>query len=141
MHQLTANGRRVQNVTYPANKVIYYDYGADGAIDDRLQRVAAIYETDAGETQLSGYDYNSVGRLAIADLPVPKVKFDYYQGTSGTYAGLDRFGRVKDQYWKGYGGTSDVDRFRYGHDYAGDRTWRDTAGGRDQDTKGAGVCC
>jgi hypothetical protein len=24
-----------------------------------------------------------------------------------------------------YGGTPDVDRFRYGHDYAGNRTWRD----------------
>ena len=40
VHPLTASAQRLQSVTYPADKVIYYDYGADGAIDDRLQRVS-----------------------------------------------------------------------------------------------------
>ena len=65
----------------------------------------------------------------IADLLVPDVRLDYYQQETPTddkdYDGLDRFGRVKDQYWDGYGTTSDVDRFHYGHDYAGNRTYRD----------------
>jgi hypothetical protein len=45
--------------------------------------------------------------------------------TTGTYAGFDRFGRVKDQYWEGYGTTDDVDRFQYGHDFASNRLTRE----------------
>jgi hypothetical protein len=49
---------------------------------------------------------------------------DHFEGTSGTYAGLDRFGRIVDQNWAGFGGVSDVDHIRYGYDYAGDRVYR-----------------
>lgn len=41
------------------------------------------------------------------------------------YAGSDRFGRVKGQYWDGYGSTADVDRFQYGYNAASGRTDRD----------------
>ena len=63
--------------------------------------------------------------MELVDLPEPDLQLDYFHGTSGTYAGYDRFGRIKDQYWKGYGSTSDVDRFKYAYDYAGSRTYRD----------------
>jgi YD repeat-containing protein len=64
-------------------------------------------------TILSDYSYTGGGRPAIIDLPEPKVKLDYFQGTSGTYAGWDRFGRTRQQYWSGYGGTANVDRVYY----------------------------
>ena len=55
----------------------------------------------------------------------PDVKLNLFQGTAGTYAGRDRFGRVKDQFWDGYNSTADVDWIKYGHDYAGSRIYRD----------------
>jgi len=64
----------------------------------------------------------------VADLKVPDVKLDYHQQEETDekdYDGLDRFGRIKDQYWVGYGSTSDVDRFHYTHDEAGNRLIRD----------------
>ncbi|MGQ0633718.1 MAG: RHS repeat-associated core domain-containing protein [Planctomycetaceae bacterium] len=48
-----------------------------------------------------------------------------FRDSTSTYAGLDRFARTVDQYWDGYGSTSDVDRFKYAYDYAGNRTYRD----------------
>ncbi|WP_339910566.1 RHS repeat-associated core domain-containing protein [Symmachiella dynata] len=118
---------RLESMTYPDGRVIYYDY--DSANPDypasRLSQVKKIRETDDSGTILSKYDYSGDRMLAIIDLPQPDIKLDYFQGASGTYAGYDRFGRVKDQYWKGYGSTSDVDRFKYNYDYAGNRTYRD----------------
>jgi YD repeat-containing protein len=76
-------------------------------------------------TILSDYSYTGGGRPAIVDLPEPKVKLDYFQGTSGTYAGWDRFGRTRQQYWSGYGGTANVDRVYYDYDYAGNRLYSD----------------
>ena len=64
----------------------------------------------------------------MADLKVPDVRLDYYQEEDpdeNDYDGLDRFGRIKDQYWDGYGSTADVDRFHYTHDNAGNRLTRD----------------
>src|SRR5690606_14634757 len=63
------------------------------------------------------------GRTVLADYPEPDVKLDYFQGTSGTYAGFDRFGRIIDQFWDGYNSTADVVRIKYGQDYAGNRIW------------------
>ena len=41
---------------------------------------------------------------------------------------LDRFGRTKDQRWRFAGQTpADRDRYRYGHDYASNRLWRENA--------------
>src|SRR5688572_29343553 len=44
--------------------------------------------------------------------------------TGDIYTGLDRFGRVKDNRWYDYGASADADRIKYGHDRAGNRTWR-----------------
>ena len=40
-----------------------------------------------------------VAHIVIEHFPQPEVKLDYFQGTSGTYAGFDRFARIKDQKW------------------------------------------
>jgi hypothetical protein len=34
------------------------------------------------------------------DYPEPSVRLDLWGGTSGTFAGIDRFGRVTDQRWQ-----------------------------------------
>lgn len=120
------NQRRLQSVTYPNGRVIFHDYdvGAGGA-SSKLSMIRKIRETNASGTELAIYDYLGSGKMAVADLPQPDIKLDYFQGTSGTYAGWDRFGRIKDQYWDGYGMTTDVDRFKYEYDQAGSRTSRD----------------
>jgi hypothetical protein len=90
-----------------------------------LSNVREIWDGSPTGTGLAVYDYNgAASRLAVATYPQPSFKLDHFEGTSGTYAALDRFGRAVDQYWKGFGGTSDVDRTHYAYDYVGRRTYR-----------------
>ena len=60
------------------------------------------------------------------DYVQPGVRYDLITG-SGTnpYAGLDKYGRVIDCLWRRYSGTpADVDRVKYGYDFASNRLWR-----------------
>jgi len=88
---------------------------------------------------LFDYAYNGLGRLVQSTLHTSTaVTLDYHAEETPTdgkdYDGFDRFGRVKNQRWTD--GTNDKDSYTYGHDYAGNRTWRDnhtaTAVGFDQ---------
>lgn len=132
-YDTTVNGstfsrfHRLESVTYPNGRTVFYDYDSSNSEypANRLSRIDKIRETDSSGTILAEYDYSGLEHLVVADLPEPDIKLDYFQGTSGTYAGLDRFGRIKEQYWKGYGSTSDVDRFKYAHDYAGNHKYHD----------------
>jgi RHS repeat-associated protein len=45
--------------------------------------------------------------------------------TGDIYRGLDRFGRVKDSYWRDYGASADADRIKYGYDRMASRTYRE----------------
>jgi RHS repeat-associated protein len=120
-------GYRRNQVTYPDGRVVFYDFDTANAGDlfSRMSKVRRIRETNVSGTILSEYSYTGVGRPAIVDMPQPKVKLDHFQGTSGTYAGWDRFGRTRQQYWSGYGGTANVDRVYYDYDYAGNRLYSD----------------
>ena len=60
--------------------------------------------------------------MVAEQFPQPDVKLDYFQGTSGTYAGFDRFGRIKDQKW--IKSETVKDRHQYGYDYNSNRLWR-----------------
>jgi RHS repeat-associated protein len=119
---------RLQTDVHPNGRTIYYDYGASSpstAAYSVTSTVREIWDGSPSGTGLAVYDYNGAGsRVAIATYPQPSFKLDHFEGTSGTYAGLDRFGRIVDQYWAGFSGTSDVDRFHYAYDYAGDRIYR-----------------
>jgi RHS repeat-associated protein len=44
--------------------------------------------------------------------------------TGDIYAGVDRFGRVKDLRWQNVTGNADLSRVQYGYDRASNRTWR-----------------
>ena len=120
------NGHRLKDTTYPSGRVIFNDYGTAGEINDLLHRVKRIRETDGSGTILVEYSHNGGGGMpVVVDYQTPHVKLDLYQGTTGTYAGLDRFGQLKDVYWKGYSGTSDVDRFKYEYNYSKTPNYRD----------------
>jgi RHS repeat-associated protein len=113
--------------TYPgASRIIYNDYGLDDGIFDHLNRIYRIRATNSTSTILTEYAYDGAGRLATADYQVPGVKLDLYQGTTGTYAGYDRYGQTVRQGWDKYGtGAAVRDRFDYTYDYAGNRLTRD----------------
>jgi RHS repeat-associated protein len=123
-----SNQLRLQTDVHPNGRTIYYDYGSSGsstAAYNALSKVREIWDGSPSGTGLAVYDYNGAGRrLAMATYPQPSFKLDHFEGTSGTYAALDRFGRIVDQYWAGFGGTADADRTHYAYDYAGRRTYR-----------------
>jgi len=125
---LYSNQLRLQTDVHPNGRTIYYDYGSSSPSTtayNALSNVREIWDGSASGTGLAVYDYNgAANRLAMGTYPQPSFKLDHFDGTSGTYAGLDRFGRIVDQYWAGFGGTSDVDRIHYAYDYAGDRVYR-----------------
>jgi RHS repeat-associated protein len=123
-----SNQLRLQTEVHPNARSIYYDYGSSSsttAAYNALSNVREIWDGSPSGTGLALYDYSgAASRLALATYPQPSFKLDHFEGTSGTYAGLDRFGRTIDQYWIGFGGTSDVDRIHYLCDYAGNRLYR-----------------
>ena len=59
---------------------------------------------------IAAYSCTGSRRLGVEDFTHPDVKLDYFQGTSGTYAGLDRFGRVRDQKWQ-RGCVADIEHY------------------------------
>jgi YD repeat-containing protein len=123
-----ANQLRLQTDVHPNGRTIYYDYGSSSsstAAYSALSTIRELWDGNPSGTGLALYDYNGAGhRVAMATYPQPSYKLDHFEGTSGTYAGLDRFGRIIDQYWAGFGGTSDVDRIHYAYDYDGNRLYR-----------------
>jgi RHS repeat-associated protein len=122
-----SNQLRLQTEVHPNGRAIYYDYGSSGstAAYNATSTVREIWDGSPSGTGLAVYDYNGAGtRLAIATYLQPSFKLDHFEGASGTYAALDRFGRVVDQYWAGFSGTSDVDRTHYAYDYVGRRVYR-----------------
>ena len=56
--------------------------------------------------------------------PQPRIRLDLWGGSSGSYSGLDRFGRIVDQHWTNSAGTTTLDRFAYGYDRNSSRTWK-----------------
>src|SRR5438105_1342147 len=65
--------------------------------------------------------------------PQPGVKLSYIQQSGDTlynsdggdqYTGLDRFGRVIDQYWLNSSTSTATDRFQYGYDRDSNRLYR-----------------
>jgi RHS repeat-associated protein len=143
----SANTVRPTSITYPDGRVITYDYGTAGGMNDALSRIAAIVDDDAGSTHLADYSYVGLGParglLPTVNSPFTPgaVEVDYTEpdirytlvGTAGgtdpdtgdIYRGFDRFGRVKDCYWYNYATSTDVDRIKYGYDRNDNRRWRE----------------
>jgi hypothetical protein len=74
-----------------------------------------------------------LGMIVIEDYPQPDVKLDYFGGTSGSYAGFDRFDRIVQQLWRDYGASQDREKYTYGYDRAGNRLYRENVGASGKD--------
>jgi hypothetical protein len=129
-NNVVTNGGRLLTVTYPSTpnspsnpRVLQYTYGGAGTatVDSVLGRVVSIGGTASGDTYVT-YVYNGTGRPVQSQLQ-NGVTLDLFRGTSGTYAGLDRFGRTIDQYWYVVAGSTSVSvaDIQYGYDLAGNR--------------------
>ena len=121
-------GLRLTDTTYPNARKSFRNYGTANSLADKLSRLAAIKDDNGSggeDDTLASYSYNGVGTMVVEDFEQPDVKLDYFGGTPGTYAGFDRFGRVKQQLWRNYDAPADRDKFAYDHDYNSNRKYRE----------------
>ena len=125
---------RLAALVYPNGRIIHYEYNP-GA-DDALSRVSAVADDDgSGNAGQVDAAYTYLGAETIAseycDLGAGtfngtsygdlQVGLDY---SSNGFGGFDRFGRVSDQCWSMYGGSSagslselgKLDEYQYGYD-------------------------
>ena len=135
----TANHSRLTGMTYPDGRVLEYNYtsgiGAAG-IDDRISRLSSMDFSSASSTHLEEYTYLGLGTVVQFSHPESGVDLTYIQQSGDTlhgndggdqYTGLDRFGRVVDQWYKSSSATTD--RFQYGYDEDGNAKYRDNVQG------------
>ncbi|MBN1362221.1 MAG: autotransporter-associated beta strand repeat-containing protein, partial [Sedimentisphaerales bacterium] len=113
---------RLTQITYPNGRDVNYDYGTTGAIDDIMSHLAAIKDDD-GSTVLASYKYLGAGRIVTEDYEGPDVRLDY--NADDNLGGLDRFGRVVDQFWEDYDASATLDQYTYTYDRASNRTGKD----------------
>ncbi len=121
-----SNEIRPATLTYPNGRVITYSHGSSGGMSDYLNRVDAIEDTTSGTTTLASYTYLGAGTVVRITYPEPSVWLDLWGGTSGFFSGIDRFGRIIDQRWQNSVTSTpvDIDRYQYGYDRNGNRTWK-----------------
>jgi RHS repeat-associated protein len=120
-----ANHSRLTAMTYPNSRVLTYDYGTSGGLNDAISRIANL--KDGATTDVS-YTYIGLGSLVQKSFPGPGITMDLWGGTSGSYAGLDNFGRVIDQKWTGPGGSGAGDEFQYGYDRDNNALYKNNLG-------------
>jgi hypothetical protein len=102
---------------YPNGRLLTYNYTA--AIDAAVSRLTSISDNSITLESLS---YLGLGTVVKRAHPQPGVDLTYI-GTPGDagdeYAGLDRFGRIIEQFWTN--GSTPTDDFKYGYDRDGNR--------------------
>ncbi|MBE7457336.1 MAG: RHS repeat-associated core domain-containing protein [Planctomycetia bacterium] len=136
----TGNYARLNKLTYPNGKVLWNGYTHtdtsntfEDTINDTFSRVGQLAFDNAGSIGniIAEYSFNGMSRMAIRNHDNDSgwtgndLKLDYFQGSSGTYAGLDRFGRVIDQRFIRYpsgGLETNQTRLQYAHDRDSNRT-------------------
>lgn len=114
---------RLTAISHPSGWQYGYDYGTAGSIDDRLSRIAAI---SAGTVDYAAYTYLGAGTIVESSRPdvAGGLVLGYGDSADG-YSGFDRFGRVVDQHWQDDSGSTTLDRYTYGYNRVGNRTFRD----------------
>ena len=121
-------GPRLASFRYPNARLVYTNYGTASEMNDLLNRPYSFNTTSSSGSELSQYTYLGTGTIVKEDYPEPDVRLDYDSGTTGEYAGFDRFGRVVNQLWYDYGASANRDQFTYGYDRASNRLYRENTG-------------
>jgi RHS repeat-associated protein len=128
-----ANHSRLVSMTYPNGRILHYGYNS--GLDDRISRLSFLADDDgAGGIGIHLEEYNYLGLNTVVKRghPEPGVDLSYINLSTGSsdggdqYNGLDRFGRVVDQYWGPSG--SPTDNFTYTYDRDSNRLNRNNLG-------------
>jgi RHS repeat-associated protein len=124
------NTIRQTAMTYPNGRILRYDYGSFGGINDAISRIVSLIDDDV-TTHLADYSFVGLNQCVVVDYAEPDVKYTLVDqagandpDTGDIYSGWDRFGRTKDCRWYDYGNSNDIVRMQYGYDRASDRLWR-----------------
>ncbi|MCA9182811.1 MAG: RHS repeat-associated core domain-containing protein, partial [Planctomycetales bacterium] len=127
---------RQTSLRYPNGRLVHYTYGTSGSAADSLNSLDAIQDDDSGSPGdvLASYTYLGLGTVVIEDYQEPQIRLDLFGGSSGAYAGFDRFDRVVDHRWLNYNTSTDIDRFKYGYDRASNRIWKENTVSKAQTT-------
>lgn len=127
----SSNTVRPATLTYPNGRVLTYDYGVSTSIANQASRIASLIDSDPASTHLADYSYLGLSRVVGQDSPQADLEFTLIGPTGSNdpdtgdiYAGLDRFGRIKDVRWRYTSADTDLCRVQYGYDRASNRTWR-----------------
>jgi YD repeat-containing protein len=125
------NTIRPTTLTYPNGRVLTYSYGTSGSITDASTQVASLIDSNVGATHLADYSYLGLGSVVQQDSPEANLRYTLISltgtndpDTGDIYAGLDRFGRVKDCRWRNTSSSTDLSRVKYGYNRDSSRTWR-----------------
>ena len=127
----SANTIRPMTLVYPDGRVLAYGYGTSGSITDAASQVTSLVDSDVGATHLADYSYLGLGSVVQQDSPEASLRYTLISltgtndpDTGDIYAGLDRFGRVKDCRWRNTFLNTDLSRVQYGYNRNSSRTWR-----------------
>ena len=126
----SANTIRPTSLTYPNGRVLNYNYGTSGAMNDILSRIGSLIDND-GVTHLGDYSYLGLSSIILVNSVQPNIQYNLvgFGGgddpvTGDIYQGLDSFGRVKDLIWNVIGTTTTLEEIQHGYDLAGNRIYR-----------------
>lgn len=126
----SANTVRPTSITYPNARVLNFNYGTSGAMNDQLSRIGSLIDND-GTTHLVDYTYVGQNYIVQASSPQPGTELTYikqgsepYGDGGDQYTGWDRFSRVIDQRWIVTATTTALERIQYGFDQANNRLYR-----------------
>ncbi len=120
-----ANYSRPVSMTYPSGRTIYDNYAG---LDNTISRLTSITDGSPTGTTLEAETYLGLDMVVQRAHPESGVNLSYINLPTGSgdagdqYNGLDRFGRVVDQYWGPSG--SPTDNVTYTYDRDGNRLSR-----------------
>ncbi len=122
------NNSRLVSMTYPNGYQLFYNYNT--GLDNNISRLSSL--SDSSGT-LESYLYLGLDTVVERDHPQSGVNLSYIKQTGDTqynsdggdqYTGLDRFGRIIDQFWINASNGTTVDRDQYGYNQDGDVLYR-----------------
>ncbi|WP_162668091.1 polymorphic toxin-type HINT domain-containing protein [Gemmata massiliana] len=123
----TTNQSRLTSITYPSGYVLTFNYSS--GINTAISRLSSLSDPNGA---VESYDYLGLDTVVRRAHSGPNVDLSYIKRTGESngdagdqYTGLDRFGRVVDRRWLNPTTGTATDRFQYGYNQAGSRTYRD----------------
>lgn len=130
------NDSRLTKMIYPNGRVLRYEYGTTGALNEKVSRLAYLADeaNNSPSTHIEEYSYLGASTVVVRNRPSANSKLTYVKlsgesnGDAGDqYTGLDRFGRIADQRWVGQSGSNvtTLDRFQYGYDANSNPLYKD----------------